>query len=807
MSLTKNPIHAAIAAGVPADLLLPIAPPTGARGDSIKPESMGKAPARFEGKFWQVLGDWQNGIDRPWLDACAVAGANVGLRLGLPHETLGPILAIDLDFAPGREPLRATAVTAAADSLIDNHLVDAVVRSTVPYRALLLVRLPPGADPGRKVQWKLACPGGSKIELLALGQQVVVGGTHASGNAITWTASGGGPEAAFQPSALPVLPSRLAVLNLVEAILRALRIDHDLGVVSRTITTGRGHTPRMVEDLAPPNVAAVIDLLDRLPNPANTDRATWIAVMLGAKGCIDGLEARGDLTDNGAESIRDAACRWAARWPHAEGLEAELDKWNADWSTRDSPLAGWGSLDRLAADKIPGWRAARAADEFDEISDEPERAHLCSAGDPNWTSMLMRGKDSKDGSLGVIKGNLPNAVRALRHSPDWAGKIAYDCFADRTMLRSAPPWWSEREPFRPCHLKDVDVSRVSEWLVSNDVPVKSDLAREAISIVAADQKFHPVREYLAALKPATRPRIDTWLVDHLGAEDTPFNRAVGRAFLISAVARVMQPGCKVDTVLILEGPQGLRKSTAFEVLAGGWFTDHMPDLANKDAAVQLQGVWIVEFAELTNLSRSDANTAKKWFSTSVDRFRRPYGRIAEDVPRQCVFAGTVNPGGGGYLIDETGNRRYWPVTCGIGFQPHEIIDAERLGEARDELWSDAYAAFLAGDPWWLSADMEIAQVQVVGLRMETDVWEERVTTFLGERTETTTDEILIHALNRPTRDWTKGDSIRVGRIIATTGWRRVQRFRDGRKVWVYVAPADWVTSQADDAGRFDAMSG
>ncbi len=776
---------------------------------------MGKAPARLEGKFWQTLGSWQNGVDRPWLDACAVAGANAGLRLGLPHDDLGPILAIDLDFAPGREPLRATAVTAAADSLIDDHLVDAVVRSTVPYRALLLVRLPLGADPGRKVQWKLAVPGDaataadgsrvepSKIELLALGQQVVIGGTHASGNAITWQAPGIAATGALPDAAIPILPSRLAVVNLIEAVLRALRLEHGVTVASRTIASDGGHATRMVEDLAPPNAAAVVDLLERLPNPATTDRQTWIAVMLAAKGCIDGLEARGELGDDDEDAIRDAACEWAAKWPHAEGVDDELAKWDADWSTRGAALAGWGSLERLASTHILGWRTARAIDEFEEIHDSDESDPVVAGkpapvppperyrGDPDWACMLVRGKQDKDGNPGAIHGILENVVLALRHAPEWAGRLAFDEFSDRVLFVGHPPWVTDSAAaqFRPAAVRDVDLVHMTLWLSQAGIRVKPDTVRDAAMSIADGQRFHPVRNYLAALKPATRPRLGTWLIDYLGAEDTSYNRAVGRAFMISAVARVMRPGCKVDTVLILEGPQGLLKSTAIEVLVSqAWFTDHLPDMHSKDAQIALHGKWIVELAELTDISRADVNVAKRFISTATDNFRRPYGRVTEDVPRQCIFAGTVNPGGIGYLRDETGNRRFWPVTCGVGYEKNQKVDISGLRAARDELWSEAYAAFLSGEQWWLSDGQETEQKTVADLRREEDVWEPRVVGYLAERLETTPDEVLSEAIGKRLSEWTRADSVRVGRILKALGWVKLQRKRDGTSSWIYAAP-------------------
>jgi putative DNA primase/helicase len=207
--------------------------------------------------------------------------------------------------------------------------------------------------------------------------------------------------------------------------------------------------------------------------------------------------------------------------------------------------------------------------------------------------------------------------------------------------------------------------------------------------------------------------------DHLGAKDTPLNRAYGARFLISA--RVRSPGCKVDTVPIFEGRQGLPKSTALRTLAGPWFTDQMPDLHNKDAQMQLVGVWIVEFAELGQFNRADANRAKFFMSIRYDRFRRPYGTLVEDYPRQCVLAVTVNPGVHGYLKDETGNRRFWPVLCGFDWDAGRCIDLEALKRERDELWAEADYWFGQGERWWLhEPELLVAHELSVNERLDLD---------------------------------------------------------------------------------------
>jgi predicted P-loop ATPase len=192
--------------------------------------------------------------------------------------------------------------------------------------------------------------------------------------------------------------------------------------------------------------------------------------------------------------------------------------------------------------------------------------------------------------------------------------------------------------------------------------------------------------------------------------------------MISAVARIHRPGAKADCCLILEGPQGIRKSTALRTLAGEYFTDELADLGSKDAAMQTRGVWIIELSELDSLSNSEVARIKAFMSRTTDRFRPPYGTRLMESPRQCVFAGTVNHAT--YLRDETGGRRFWPVTCGR-------IEIDELARDRDQLWAEAKIRFDSGAAWWLDKPelVQMASDQQIE-RYEGDPWEEVISPWL-----------------------------------------------------------------------------
>ena len=264
--------------------------------------------------------------------------------------------------------------------------------------------------------------------------------------------------------------------------------------------------------------------------------------------------------------------------------------------------------------------------------------------------------------------------------------------------------------------------------------------------------------------------------DHT-AKDTEYSRAVGSRWLLSAVARIFRPGAKADCCLILEGPQGIRKSTALRTLAGEYFTDELADLGTKDAAMQTRGVWIIELSELDSLSHSDVARIKAFMSRTTDRFRPPYGMRLLESPRQCVFAGTVNHTT--YLRDETGGRRFWPVTCGR-------IDIDTLARDRDQLWAEAKARFDAGAAWWLETTelVQMASDQQME-RYEGDPWDEVIACWLEGRSSVSISEVLERCLQKPQGLWTQTDKNRTARCLKALGWERYRERRSSRLEWRY----------------------
>lgn len=261
-------------------------------------------------------------------------------------------------------------------------------------------------------------------------------------------------------------------------------------------------------------------------------------------------------------------------------------------------------------------------------------------------------------------------------------------------LTKRPPWHGTGKT-----LEEADVSEFRARIEKQQQLIaSSNLAWEAIAMVAARRAYNPLREYVQGLEWDGVERIDTWLIEHAGAEDTPLVRNISAKFLIAMVARAIVPGAKVDTMLVLQGDQGVLKSSLLRVLAGDdWFSDADIDFHNKDSFELLRYCWLVEMGELAALNRRDLETAKAFISRQEDMFRLSYGRKNQKFPRHCVFAGTTNHDE--FLRDQTGNRRYWVV-------PVKQCEPTGVAKVRDQLFAEARVRYERGEAWYLPPELE-----------------------------------------------------------------------------------------------------
>lgn len=290
---------------------------------------------------------------------------------------------------------------------------------------------------------------------------------------------------------------------------------------------------------------------------------------------------------------------------------------------------------------------------------------------------------------------------------------------------------------------------------------------------------HPVREYLEGLKWDGKHRVRRWLIDYLGAvNDSPeYVEAIGEAWMISAIARIFLPGCKADHVLILQGPQGIMKSSALAILAGEWFSDATLNLDSKDALISLRGAWIVELAELASLGRSAVDSIKAFITRRVDRYRPPYERNIIDQPRECVFAGTVNDDQ--FLRDETGNRRFWPVEV-------VHVDEVALRADRDQLWAEAMQLFKDGRPWYLEGEkLNNRAYEAQEHHTIDDSWFDIVEEFVRGMPSVTSREVLSNAIKLEVARFSRTDDMRIAKILQRLGFKKKSVWEYGRAVRRY----------------------
>jgi predicted P-loop ATPase len=381
-------------------------------------------------------------------------------------------------------------------------------------------------------------------------------------------------------------------------------------------------------------------------------------------------------------------------------------------------------------------------------------------------------------------GNLVNVMTALTFAPELSDLVAFDDMQKAVMLmKSLDVLKGMREigasGFQPRPLTDADMSAVQEWLQIAAMPrLARDVVFQALDQRARERAFHPVRDHLSRLKWDGEPRLAGWLSAYLGAEHSAYTAGIGRLFLIGMVARIFKPGCKCDYMLVLEGAQGARKSTACAILGGEWFSDSLPPIESKDAVQHLRGRWLIEVAEMSALDKAEAAALKAFITRPTERYRPAYGRLEVIEPRSCVFIGTTNKAA--YLRDETGARRFWPVQVGK-------IDADALRRDRDQLFAEAVALYRQGANWWPDADFEAEHIRKQqDARFEADAWEEAISGWLKDKPRATVLEVARGALGIETAKLGTADQRRISAILERTGWVRA---RIGAARWWVSNPA------------------
>ena len=312
----------------------------------------------------------------------------------------------------------------------------------------------------------------------------------------------------------------------------------------------------------------------------------------------------------------------------------------------------------------------------------------------DWAEKLQRNQN------GAVKGTIDNILIILDGDPALKGKFALNLFANRGEVLGALPW--EKSTKRRLW-SDTDSNGLYWYLERLWGITQRGNIDSALDIHAATHAFNEVQKYLEALMWDGVPRLDTLFIDYLGAKDTAYNRAVCRKSFTAAVARAMTPGCKYDNMLILAGPQGIGKSTLLDKMSRGWFNDSIRTFEGKEASELLQGVWLVEVAELDAFRRTDIARIKQFLSLRADRYRAAYGRHVKELPRCCVFFGTCNEME--FLQDTTGNRRFWPVDV-MEAEPTKSVFTDFPDEVINQVWAEAKMRWQTGEALYLTGALE-----------------------------------------------------------------------------------------------------
>lgn len=410
-----------------------------------------------------------------------------------------------------------------------------------------------------------------------------------------------------------------------------------------------------------------------------------------------------------------------------------------------------------------------------------------------WTTLLSIDR------YGKIQPVLDNLALVLVNHPQFAGLFAC-CEFSHQIKKTRDEDFGGMGRLLKGAVSDNDSLVIKRFFTRHyGVTPKTSEVEEAVKNVADLASSHPIRDYLNGLAWDKEERLGRFLADVSESEQDPeYLRLASRKFFIGSVARIFKPGCKMDTMLILEGKQGKRKSSFIEMMYSPWSISSTFDIRSKEGFQFIQGLWAVEFAELDAMNRAESTAAKQFITSPVDRFRPPFGRLVKDYPRQCVFLGTTNDKQ--YLNDPTGNRRYWPLEC-------PTVNFEYAQRVRDQLWAEAVVAFKAGEDWWVKAHEQPLFEYEQDRKTVDDLWQAPIEEYLRDpmikdRPLLSGAQILKGALGKDVGHGSKVDYKRISDVMRGLGWeKQKKRLLDtSNPVWVYVRPARNNAAEAKNGG-------
>lgn len=466
----------------------------------------------------------------------------------------------------------------------------------------------------------------------------------------------------------------------------------------------------------------------------------------------------------------------AASAPNVRGMIAIPDPvipgepadWNDVWCAKGAE-ATRALLEAAVEPPLTPSVTKRELEERQRKLEEVQRDLAAKPEDPKaWMAELLVDDKSR------IKAIEANCVTLLKRDPALAGLIRWNSFSAQLELAHEPPWQTSTARY-PCQLADKDRASLLTHLQMRGIPFSRRHIDEALRVVPEWAAYDPLTEMLESFDWDGIPRLDSWMIECCEADDTPYVRAVSRAFMIGAVARALDPGVKMDSTLVIEGRQGTGKSTLCRVLAvrPEFASDAFPNLrTEKYPEMRLRGCWIMEVPELSGVSKADIQQVKEFLSRHEDRARDPYSPVVESRPRRCVFVATTNQSE--YLRDPTGARRFWPVQTGR-------IAIGKLRNMVTQLWAEAIVAYRAGEDWHLSAEMSAAQREAAEERQVHDPLEELIGAYIRENriTAISPAEIVWDLMAGRSREAAAKfgitEAIRISAALTNMGWVRVAR--------------------------------
>lgn len=380
--------------------------------------------------------------------------------------------------------------------------------------------------------------------------------------------------------------------------------------------------------------------------------------------------------------------------------------------------------------------------------------------DFDWRTRLVF---KMDGS-GIKPGASINWRLFLQHHSDVAGCFGFEEFKRQCVMMRRPPWDDGSGEWKVRPLQDKDYTDAKCWLEAKHMsPGRTDL-RDVVIAVCQENRYDMLLDYLNGLQWDGVSRIENFIRDYFGGEDNEYTRAISHNWLVSSVARAFVPGCKVDTMPIAEGIQGLRKSTAMRVLySPDFYIGDIQDIGTKDAIMGMQTRWCVEIAEMHKFNMADTDGVKRFMTLQEDEFRPPYGRDMVVARRRSIMVGTINPDGNRYLGDQTGGRRFWPFLA-------TKIDLDQIASDRNQLWAEAVALFKAGATWWFENDAESVAAAEQRKRTYYDPWTDILVPFIAGRRDVSLLAVA-GQVGIQNKDLDKRIVSRLNRVMAQLGWQ------------------------------------